>query len=70
MPIFEYQCARCGMRFERFVPNRNAKVACVNCQSESLEKQFSTFTAAKDSLARPVSGPACASCCPSGACQL
>ena len=42
MPLFEYQCKTCGHRFEALViGSRQAR--CPRCDSEQLDKQFSTF---------------------------
>ncbi len=45
MPIFEYKCCKCGVAFERLVPNADTKVTCEHCGSKQVEKQFSTFSA-------------------------
>jgi len=42
MPLFEYQCRSCGHRFEALVIGSRTPV-CPRCQSEDLDKQFSTF---------------------------
>jgi putative FmdB family regulatory protein len=43
MPLFEYQCSECGYRFEALVVGTRAPEKCPRCESEALEKQFSTF---------------------------
>jgi putative FmdB family regulatory protein len=42
MPLFEYRCTSCGHRFEALVIGSRTPV-CPRCDSEELEKQFSTF---------------------------
>ena len=42
MPIFEYVCESCNQSFEKLV-TKSEKIACPNCQSESLTKQYSRF---------------------------
>ncbi len=42
MPMFEYQCKECGHRFETLVIG-SRKPVCPVCESQELEKQFSTF---------------------------
>ncbi len=47
MPIYEYQCKRCGVQFEHLQRSRQAPVpACPSCGAERPEKLFSTFSAA------------------------
>lgn len=45
MPLFEYQCADCGKKFEELVLNSSQAVACPECNSENVSKQMSTFAA-------------------------
>ena len=44
MPIFEYECADCGHRFELLV-RAGTKLACPLCGASRLKKQLSTFAA-------------------------
>ncbi len=44
MPIFEYECRNCGRSFEKLV-TASTKVKCDKCDSEQVEKKFSTFAA-------------------------
>ncbi len=43
MPLFEFDCKDCGVRFERIIKN-GEKLKCPNCQSERTQKQMSTFS--------------------------
>jgi putative FmdB family regulatory protein len=43
MPLYEYRCAGCEERFERYVRSWGEDVACPGCGGASVEKQFSTF---------------------------
>ena len=46
MPLFEYQCKKCGHRFEELqkgVPAKSPK--CPKCASGKTERQLSTFSA-------------------------
>ena len=45
MPIYEYQCRRCGHRFEKLIRNAATATAvtCTQCGTEQVDKQFSTF---------------------------
>jgi len=67
MPLFEYDCKRCGHAFEALVRG-SERPTCPACGSRSLEKRLSTFSAS-------VSGsslPSCAGsmpCCQAGQCD-
>lgn len=43
MPIYEYRCEKCGRLFEELVTNSSQKIACPDCDSESVEREFSLF---------------------------
>jgi len=49
MPMYEYKCAACGERFERYEAGRTAgheeKVACPKCGRAKCERMISTFAA-------------------------
>ncbi len=45
MPIYEYECRKCGKRFEKLVPRAGTPVACEACGSADVQKQFSVFAA-------------------------
>jgi putative FmdB family regulatory protein len=75
MPIFEYSCAQCGLRFEKLV--RKAEdgggLVCPSCGSSELRKEFSTFSAHSASGKQDAGAPMCPSggVCPTpGACGL
>jgi len=61
MPIYEYECAECGTRFDKFVRSatRPVEVACPTCKSENCRKVVSAFA----STGSQSSG---ADCAPSG----
>lgn len=66
MPIYEYQCEKCGGGFEKLVRSAADPLpACPACGSKKVKKQFSSFSAA-------VSSAKTESCsmgrCPSGSC--
>ncbi|MBP1636596.1 MAG: uncharacterized protein H6Q10_3170 [Acidobacteria bacterium] len=42
MPLFEYECRKCGHQFEALVVGTR-KPACPRCKSEDLEKKASAF---------------------------
>jgi putative FmdB family regulatory protein len=44
MPLFEYECKKCGKRFEKLVfSNDKDKISCPNCGSEDTKKLLSFF---------------------------
>jgi putative FmdB family regulatory protein len=67
MPIYEYVCQGCEHTFERLVRRFDEEVACPECASGSVDKQFSVFAVA----CAPASGPArceAPGTCGAGAC--
>jgi len=64
MPIYEYVCDDCGMRYEQLVMSKSAKIACPKCASARHTLQlsvFSTSTKSNGSSAKSASsGPSCA----------
>lgn len=47
MPLYEYQCRKCGHIFEKLrrIAEADSKLECPKCNSEEVERQFSTFAA-------------------------
>jgi putative FmdB family regulatory protein len=43
MPLYEYRCASCQERFERYVRTWGEDVSCPRCGAAGVEKQVSTF---------------------------
>ncbi|NWG12281.1 MAG: zinc ribbon domain-containing protein [Acidobacteria bacterium] len=45
MPIFEYECLKCGNEFERLVrgPGAADAVTCPGCGSKKVEQLYSAF---------------------------
>ena len=43
MPLYEYECAACRERFERYVRSWSEEVTCPGCASAEVVKQLSTF---------------------------
>lgn len=64
MPIFEYQCSKCGhvTSFLEKATDGRIPHTCEKCGSNETEKIFSTFAAR--------SGKASSSSCPTGTCPL
>ena len=71
MPIYEYECKKCGAGFEALVFG-DEKPECEQCGSKSLKKLVSTFAAVGSEDVMPAckgSSPSCArSVCESGMC--
>ncbi len=47
MPLYEYQCQRCGHQFEALVRDATAP-SCPACQSEALDRLVSLFGVTTD----------------------
>lgn len=62
MPIYEYECTKCGERFElrRSINDSDEEIVCPRCGKESPTKLFSTFGMASSS------GNSCAPSAPGG----
>jgi putative FmdB family regulatory protein len=45
MPIYEYQCLDCEMKFEFFIWKKDEVPQCPKCDSKNLEKQASSCNA-------------------------
>lgn len=47
MPLYEYQCRKCGHVFEKLrrIAENDSTLECPKCDSEEVERQFSTFAA-------------------------
>ncbi len=43
MPIYEYECRRCGKSFEELVMSSSQDVCCPGCGSAELDKLISAF---------------------------
>ncbi len=70
MPLFEFDCQQCDSRFELLIRDGESP-ACPQCQSQSLEKLFSTPAAHTGrSLAQPCDLPISNGPCGRGGCGL
>ena len=45
MPIYEYECQKCGAVFEMLVRNAEERVQCENCGARRVKKIVSSFSA-------------------------
>ena len=46
MPLYEYVCADCDVKFERYVRAWGEAVTCPECDSADVDKQLSRFAMA------------------------
>jgi len=72
MPIYEYECRKCGGHLEVLV-RRDGDVpkACPTCGAKGLVKAFSSFAVASGRGSSPAecdSCPAAGATCPGGTC--
>lgn len=69
MPLFEYQCGKCGHRFEYLAKSgSDAPDKCPKCGAKKPTKQLSTFSA---SVHEGGSGASCSTgSCPTGTCPF
>jgi putative FmdB family regulatory protein len=51
VPIFEYQCRKCGNEFELLVL-KDTVIACPSCQGQDLERLLSGFAVNSEELSR------------------
>jgi len=66
MPIYEYVCSDCNLKFELLRPLSQAAEAasCPHCQqsAERVLSTFACFSTDESGLTSPVGGNSCASC--------
>jgi putative FmdB family regulatory protein len=70
MPIYEYQCARCGRRFEvrQRIGEDGSELSCPKCHAGEPKRLFSSFLSPGSSGTEP-SDVGCPTCS-SGVCGL
>jgi putative FmdB family regulatory protein len=63
MPIYEYQCAQCGERFEvrQSIGEDGSKLSCPKCKAQNPQRLFSSFFSPSSSTSEPseISYPTC-----------
>lgn len=66
MPIYEFECLRCGVSFESLLRKAEeiSKVTCPSCEGNRLEEKVSRFAGGSKSGASSLSGAS--DCAPSG----
>jgi putative FmdB family regulatory protein len=70
MPIYEYQCSRCGERFEvrQAIGEDGSDLSCPKCHAEEPQRVFSSFFSPGSGTTEP-SEMSCPTC-NSGVCGL
>ena len=59
MPLYEYECEKCGDRFERRrgITDSDSEIRCPKCGAKKLRRVFSIFTTGSSSVACAPSSP-------------
>ncbi len=59
MPIYEYECEKCGERFEQFrhISDSDSEIKCPQCGVEHPRRVFSTFAWGSSSQSCAPSSP-------------
>ena len=59
MPIYTYQCKRCGTTFDFLKVKRSEKPSCPKCKSTDLKKQMTAAGVIMSDAARPAGQTCC-----------
>ncbi|HTY45268.1 MAG TPA: zinc ribbon domain-containing protein [Patescibacteria group bacterium] len=43
MPVYEYECIKCGLQFEHLVRSAQERVTCPGCCAADIRKRISNF---------------------------
>jgi putative FmdB family regulatory protein len=64
MPLYEYVCKECGLRFDvlRSMSQADAPIACQGCRSKETERALSVFFASSGGKVVAGGGSGCGSC--------
>jgi putative FmdB family regulatory protein len=65
VPLFEFECNKCGYRFEKLVLGSD-QPACPQCDSVNLEKVFSSFAVSRGSSSGMSASAASGNSCGAG----
>jgi len=68
MPLYEYVCASCSGKFERYVRSFGEEVSCPDCAGTEVEKQLSTFAFAGGPGPSMAGAGGGGGCCGGGGC--
>jgi putative FmdB family regulatory protein len=74
VPIYEYQCKKCGEKFEKLVRSMSSTdaVKCPECGSEQTARALSVFAVASEGAAKGATdnSPMCGRCGGPGPCAM
>ncbi len=64
MPIYEYACSDCGLKFEKLVMRQNQEINCPDCSKANVKRLMSAcnFGSSDGSVQPAVSQSSCSSC--------
>ena len=70
MPIYEYQCTKCGEKFEirQSIGEDGSKLNCPQCNAQNPRRLFSSFSSPGSTISEPP-GISCPTCT-TGTCGL
>lgn len=70
MPLYEYKCSDCAIKFDalRAMSDADTPIACPKCGSEKTGRMISLFSAVGSDGVIAGSGSSCGSCKPSASC--
>lgn len=70
MPLYEYECLNCSLRFDYLVRSNQDSIVCPQCNHKDLKRLISTFSFnSKDASGNIVSSSSGCSGCASQACS-
>ena len=69
MPIYEYDCEKCGREFELLVFDRGAPVNCPACATGKVKKKMSVFSHKSEDNFVSSSGASSCSGCSASSCS-
>lgn len=52
MPIYEYQCRKCGNEFELLILKGSPEPACPACKSQDIEQLLSGFAVSSEGISQ------------------
>ncbi|PIU63303.1 MAG: zinc ribbon domain-containing protein [Armatimonadetes bacterium CG07_land_8_20_14_0_80_40_9] len=73
MPIYEYKCKKCNLKFSLLmgVTSDKAELKCPQCEGKEVERVFSTFSVGNSSSSSSSDVDSCPTgTCPTGVCGI
>ena len=62
MPIYEYNCDKCGHEFEELVMSASEKISCPACKSRKVKKRMSAASFKSGGSFSSSAGSSCSGC--------